>query len=86
MGENTEKNITFSVPVKEQLDSSRTIALKSKFIDSIRFMSSKLSRLVNNLSEKCRDKNWKYECEFKGFKNNKLSYDCKECRKKQLNQ
>ena len=53
-------------------------------------MSSKLLRLVNNLSEiyskKCRDKNCKDECEFKGLKNNKLSYDCKECRKKQLNQ
>ena len=41
------------------------------------------SKLVNNLSEiyseKCRDKN----TAFKGLKN-KLFYNCKECRKKQL--
>ena len=46
-------------------------------------MSTSLSKLVNNLSEiyskKCRDKN----TAFKGLKN-KLFYNCKECRKKQL--
>ena len=36
------------------------------------------------MAKKCRDKNCKSECEFKGLKNNKLSYNCKECRKKQL--
>ena len=49
-------------------------------------MSPSLSKLANNLSEiyskKCRDKNCKSECEFKGLKNNKLFY--KECRKTQL--
>ena len=49
-------------------------------------MSTSLSKLVDNLSEiyskKCRDKNYKSECEFKELKNNKLSYNCKECRKK----
>ena len=51
-------------------------------------MSTSLSKLVTNLSEiyskKCADKNRKYECEFKKLKNNKLSCNCKECRKKQL--
>ena len=51
-------------------------------------MSTSLSKLVDNLSEiyskECRGKNPKSECEFKGFKNNKLSYNCKECRNKQL--
>ena len=51
-------------------------------------MSTSLSKLVYNLSEiytdKCRDKNCKSECKFKGLKNNKLFYNCKECRKKQL--
>ena len=51
-------------------------------------MSTSLSKLVYNLSEiytkNCRDKNCKSECEFKGLKNNKLFYNCKECRKKQL--
>ena len=49
-------------------------------------MSTSLSKLIDNLSEiyskKCRDKNCKSECEFKGLKNNKISYNCKECRKK----
>ena len=51
-------------------------------------MSTSLSKNVNNLSEiyskKCRDKNCKSECEFKGRKNDKVSCNCKECRKKQL--
>ena len=38
-------------------------------------MSTSLSKLVDNLSEiyskKCRDKNCKYECDFKELKNNK---------------
>ena len=48
-------------------------------------MSTSLSKHVNNLSEiyskKCRDKNCKSECEFKGLKDNKISYECKECGK-----
>ena len=36
------------------------------------------------MAKKCRDKNCKCECEFKGLKNNKLFHNCKECRKKQL--
>ena len=51
-------------------------------------MSTLLSNLVNNsceiYSKKCRDKSCKSECEFKGLKCNKLCYNCKECRKKQL--
>ena len=51
-------------------------------------MSTSLSKLVDNLpeiySKNCRDKNCKYKCEFKGLKNNKLSYNCKGCRKKKL--
>ena len=42
------------------------------FIDSVRFMSISLSKLVNNLSEiyskKVRDKNCQSECELKGLK------------------
>ena len=51
LGENTKKYITFSVPVKKQLDNGKTITYKLKFIDSFRFMSTKLSDLINNLSE-----------------------------------
>ena len=63
LGENTEKYITFSVPIKED-DNSKKITYKLKFIDSYRFMQSKLSDLVDNLSEinkkecpKCMGKN-----------------------------
>ena len=53
LGENTEKYISFSVPIKKERDndSGETITYKIKFIDSCRFMLSKLSNLVDNLSE-----------------------------------
>ena len=51
-------------------------------------MQSKLSDLVNNISEMnnkdCKTcikrKNIKSECDFIGFKNNRLNYRCKECK------
>ena len=55
--ENTEKYISFSVPVKKEVANDynkkkkKTITYKLKFIDSYRFMQSKLSDLVDNLSE-----------------------------------
>ena len=52
LGENTEKYITFSVPIKKELDNSKRITYKLKFIDSVKFMLKSLSRLVDNLSEK----------------------------------
>ena len=61
LGENTEKYITFSVPIKKKIDNKDLeIIYKIKFIDSYRFMSSSLSKLVDNLSEgihnnKCSD-------------------------------
>ena len=51
LGENTEKYITFFVLIKKVLDNGKIITYKLKFIVSFRFMSSKLSDLVNNLSE-----------------------------------
>ena len=53
LGENTEKYISFSVPIKKEHDndSVETITYKIKFIDSFRFMPSKLSNFVDNLSE-----------------------------------
>ena len=87
--ENTEKYISFSVPIKKERDndSGEAITYKIKFIDSCRFMSSKLSNLVEKLSEinnkDCKTciekKNIKSECEFIGLKNNRLNYRCKEC-------
>ena len=52
LGENTEKYITFSVPLKKKIENKNLeITYKIKFIDSFRFMSSSLSKLVDNLSE-----------------------------------
>ena len=47
--ENMEKYITFSVPIKKEHDDGKTITYKIKYIDSCRFMQSKLSDLVDNL-------------------------------------
>ena len=49
--ENAEKYVTFSVPVKEELDNGKTITYKLEFIDSLRSISTSLSKLVDNLSE-----------------------------------
>ena len=91
LGENTEKYISFSVPIKKEHDndSGETITYKIKFIDSSRFMPSKLSNLVDNMSgifdsvecKSCMEKikvNWEY-CSV-GFKKNRLIYRCKECK------
>ena len=65
LGENTEKYITFSAPIKKKIENKNIeITYKIKFIDSYRFMSTSLSKLVDNLSE--------------GFHNNKC-LDCESC-------
>ena len=61
LGENIEKYITFSVPLKKKIENKNIeITYKIKFIDSYRFMSLPLSKLIDNLSEglhnnKCAD-------------------------------
>ena len=61
LGKNTEKYITFSVPIKKKIENKDLeITYKIKFIDSYRFMASSLSKLADNLSEgihnnKCSD-------------------------------
>ena len=83
-GEDTEKYITFSVPIKKN---SKVITYKLKFIDSYRLMPSSLLSLVDNLSEinnkdckKCMErKKIRSECKFIEFKNDRLNYKCKEC-------
>ena len=70
LGENTEKHITFSVPIKEETtkkhkdgnDKITKISYKIKFFDSFRFMSSSLSNLVDN-----------------GRTHNDRGIDCKSC-------
>ena len=59
LGENTEKHITFSVPIKKKTtkkdkngnDKITKISYKIKFIDSCRYMSTSLSNLASNLSQ-----------------------------------
>ena len=52
LGENKEKYITFSVPLKKESgdDNDKKIKYKLKFIDKYRFISTSLSNLVGNLS------------------------------------
>ena len=91
LGENTEKYITFSVPLKKKIENKNIeITYKIKFIDSYRFISMPLSRLIDNLSEglhnnKCAD------CEscldYIKTKNKKLilkCFNCKQYYKKKL--
>ena len=49
LGENTEKYITFTVPIEKQ-ENGKTIKYKPRFIDSVRFMASPLSYLTDNLA------------------------------------
>ena len=72
LGENTEKYITFSVAIKNEItkkdkngnDKITKISYKINFIDSDKFMSTSLSNLVSNLSE--------------GLHNDRC-IDCKSC-------
>ena len=83
LGENTEKYITFSVPLKKKIENKNIeINYKIQFIDSYRFMSSSLSKLVDDLSEgihnnKCVDCN---SClDYIKIKNEKLLLKCFNC-------
>ena len=49
--DNTEKYITFKVPLKKEIDNPKIITYKQKFIDRYRFMPTSLAGLVDNLSE-----------------------------------
>ena len=83
LGENTEKYITFSVPISKELDNGKKIVYILKFIDSFRFMSTSLSSLVHNLSEKLHSdkcKDCKSELDYMSIKNNKLIFQCLECK------
>ena len=87
---NTEKYVTFLVPIKKKIENKvPEITYKIKFIDSYRFMSSSLSKFVDNLSEgihnnKCVDCN---SClDYIKIKNEKLLLKCFNYFKKKFNQ
>ena len=84
MEENTEKYITFSVPIKKQRENGKPITHKIKFIDSFRFMSSSLSNLVDNLSEGLHNDNctdFKSCLDYMMFKDDQLIFRRFECKK-----
>ena len=59
LGKNTEKNITFKVPIEKEVtrtdkneeEITKNVSCILQVFDSARFMASSLSNLVNNLSE-----------------------------------
>ena len=55
LGDNKEKYMKFSVPIKKESNEDGTIIYRIKFIDSYRFMSTSLSNLLDNLSEGIHD-------------------------------
>ena len=90
LGKNTEKYITFSVPIKKKIENKDLeITYKIKFIDSYSFMASSLSKLVDNLSEgihnnKCSDccSNSDYIKITAERKNEKLILECYNCKQR----
>ena len=92
LGENTEKYITFSVPIKKKIENKDIeITYKIKFIDSYRFMATSLSKLVDNLTEdihgdKCVD--CKSDLSYMKVIDEALIFRCFNCKrnyKKEIN-
>ena len=87
LSEKTEKYIRFSVPAKKEIKNKKKIieiTYKTKFIDSYRFMSTSLSKLVDNLSEglhndRCAD--CKSSLDYMITKDEKLIFRCFTCQK-----
>ena len=84
LGENTEKYITFSVPIKKKIENKDIeITYKIKFIDSYRFMSMPFSKLIDNLSEGIYNNtciNRKSCLDYVKTKNEKLILKCFNCK------
>ena len=85
LGENTEKYITFSVPIKKKIENKNIdITYKIKFIDNFRFMATSLSKLVDNLTDNIHnDKCIKCKSNlcFVRAINEKLIFKCIDCEK-----
>ena len=87
LGENTEKYITFSVPLKKEIKNKNKIiqiTYKIKFIDSFRFMSTSSTSSTLGLSEglhnnRCVD--CKSCLEYRKNKDEKLIFRCFSCKK-----
>ena len=87
LGENKEKYITFSVPIKNESDEDGTILYRIKFIDSFIFMPTSLSSLADNLSNKVTDDGKCGSCgsnlEYIAIrKSNRLIFECFDCKRR----
>ena len=85
LGENTEKYITFSVPIKKRIENKNIgITYKIKFIDSFRLMATSLSKLVDNLTENVHDDKC-IKCKsnlcYMKVMDKKLIFRCFDCKK-----
>ena len=85
LGENTEKYITFSVPIKKRIENKNIdITYKIKVIDSFRFMATSLSKLVINLTENVHNDNC-IKCKsnlcYMKVMDKKLIFRCFDCKK-----
>ena len=92
LGGNIEKYKQFFVPIVKEVtkidkdgnESVIIISYKIKLIDSVRFMASSLSNLVDNLTERIRKIKCKYcDCflEYESVKDNLIKYKCLSCNK-----
>ena len=92
MSRNTKKYKTFSVPIEKEVtkidkdgsESIVTISYKIKFIDSVRFIVSSLSNLVNNLTEriyKIKFKDCDSFLEYESVKDNLIKCKYLSCNK-----
>ena len=92
LGENTEKYITFSVLIKKVItkkckdgnDKTTKISYKIKVIDSYRFMSTSLSNLVNNLSDRVHNDKCTYcksYLDYMTTKDEQVIFRCFACKK-----
>ena len=86
LGENTENYITFSAPLKKEIKNKSKIieiTYKIKFLDSYRFISISLSKLLDKLSEELRNNkclNCKSCLDYMKTKNKKLILKCFNCK------
>ena len=81
LGKNTEKYISFTVPIEKEVtridkngeQNAKNISYMLQFIDNPRFMTSSLSSLVNNLSEGIYRIKFKFEHDDKNVKHGELN-------------
>ena len=90
--ENTEKYITFTVPIEKKVmriekngeEIIKNISYILQFVESARFMARSVLNLVNNISEGIHRMKYKhYNCflEYTNFKGNLIEYKCLCCNK-----